>query len=384
MTKMMRSQTRISRTTGLLFLLILALSPALAALTSPVGYASSLSPLTVSRKSSGLVTSDPLSTGDTSLWTFGGSATVYGAPYEVYEDSQGLHIGVESKTAGQWVGYYAARGENAQLFHAVLSLPSSTISAAQNFNTGLYVQTGAADVDYVTCAGGVNNQGYFWAVVQATGTPNGATQFTNLWFQWMAGQPLTRDCTIVTNGSNLLDVYLDGQLVFASTTMSLGYQYPLTAFLEVQSTDDTAMHFSVYDDYYATSSDTITVTGVPPASMVEVVSPSGRVLASGQADSSGLVRLNLAIYHMPLSATIQVYLVGVMVGSSSSLLIYGGDVYSAGPNTGTGGSPSGLATVPYTTEPGTSTIISNAAGQGITLQLTGPSGTSTCILGICL
>jgi hypothetical protein len=375
------------RTKGLMLALLLAMAPAVVVFAAQVGQAASIQPFTLNQAKSGLVTKDPLTTGDASLWTFGGSATVYGAPYQYYEDSAGLHIGVQSNTAGQWAGYYAAKGENAELFNAVLSLPSSTIAAAQNFNTGLYVQTGGPDVNYVTCAGGVNNQGYYWGVVQATGDTNGATRFTNLWFQWMGGQPLTRDCTIVTNGSNLLKVYLDGQLVFSSDTMNLGYQYPLTAFLEVQTTDSSTMHFSVYSDYYATASDTLTVTGVPPNATVEVASPTGSVLATGQADASGTATLKIGMYHMPLQAEIRVFVLGVRVGSTSSVVsLYGGDVYQA--SLAPGGASIGSVSVPYTSDPSTAPVISSAVGNGITLQADGPSvdpsGGSLCVFRVCL
>ena len=315
---------------------------------------------------SGLVTSDPLTTGNTALWTFDGSSVFYHTPHVQFEDAVGLHLGVQTVQGVTWAGYFAAKGENAQVYHAVLSLPSSTIPQVQNFNTGLYVQTGGVNVNYVTCAGGVNNQGYFWGVVQATGNPYGATSYKSLWFQYMGGQLLTRDCTIVTNGSNLLIVYLDGVQVFKSTTMNLGYQYPLTAFLEVQTTDYTAMHFSAYSNYYATSSPNVKVENAPPGSTVRIVGNDGRVFAAAQADNSGTATLDVGMYDMPLNANINVYMFGVQVGStSSSVPIYGGDVYTVTLN------PGGIVQIGsgavYTSNPAVSTIINPNAGQGVKL-----------------
>jgi hypothetical protein len=348
------------------FLIFMIASTTVFALAA-VPHTKAITVYSVDLTQSGVVTSDPLTTGNTALWTFDGSSVYYGTPHEQFEDKVGLHLGVQTIPGVAWAGYFAAKGENAQVFHSVLSLPSSTIPQAQNFNTGLYVQTGGVNVNYVTCAGGVNNQGYFWGVVEATGNPGGATAYKSLWFQWMGGQPLTRDCTIITNGSNLLTVYLDGVKVFSSDSMNLGYEYPLTAFLEVQTTDYSTMHFSAYSDYYATSSPSITVQNAPPGSTVEIVGSGGNVYSSGQVDSSGTSQLNIGMYDMPLNANINVYLFGVLVGSTSaSVPIYGGDVYtvSLSPNIGIG--QVGLGTV-YTSNPTVTPIINPNAGQGVKL-----------------
>jgi hypothetical protein len=207
----------------------------------------------------------------------------------------------------------------------------------------------------------------------------------------MGGQPLTRDCTIVTNGSNLLRVYLDGIVVFSSNTMDLGYQYPLSAFLEVQTTDNTAMYFSVYRDYYATASDTVTVRDAPPGSTVAIVDQSGNFFARGQADNSGTATLQIGMYHMPLRAYIRVFLMGTMIGSTTgSVDIYEGDVYTVSLSLGTGQGQGETPAVPYTSNPSTSTIVNPNVGFGITLdQIAGVvfsigtrSGT-ICMLGTC-
>ncbi len=378
---------RSARTTeATLIALTLALLPVILAVSPTVPTAAAVSLLPVQKTGSGLVTSDPLTTGDTTLWTFGGTAADAGAPHQAFEDASGLHLGVQSLAGGQYYGFYAARGENAQLFHARLSLPSSTISAAQNFNTGLYVQTGGSNVDYIACAGGVNNLGYFWAVVQTTGDPTQATQFNTLWFQWMNNQPLIRDCTVITNGSNLLQVYIDGTLVYSSNSLNLGYQYPLTAFLEVESTDNTTIHFSTYSNYYATSAGTVTVTGAPAGSTAEVVDPSGKVLATGQADLTGTARIDIGKYVMPLSANVEVFLLGTMVASTpATVSIYGGDSYAV--TIGAGGSSVASTPVgPYTTAPSVGGEVNSNSGQGITVDLgkSTDSSAQICLLGICL
>jgi hypothetical protein len=302
---------------------------ALMVMSASLSSAHAVSLYTIKQSQSGLVAQDSLTTGNTASWVFGGSAVGQpGATYQYYEDSQGLHIGVQSGP-NLWAGYYAVAQPTAQVFHAVLTLPSSTIPS-QFFNTGLYVQTGAPLINYVTCAGQVSSAGVYWAVGMATGDANQAATFTTLWQSaFGTNQPLTRDCTIVTNGNNLLTVYLDGTQVYTSNSLSLGYQSPFMVFLEVQSSYSGGMLFSTYRDYYAAKSDSITITGVPTSSVGEIVDPSGAVLAQAPVDSSGTVTLNIGRYHMPLVANIEVFTLGVQTATTASPVpIWGGDSYS--------------------------------------------------------
>jgi len=307
----------------------------------------------------GLVKQDTLTTGDTSYWTFSGSAVLQGAPTTFSEDAQGLHLGIKAAVSGQWAGYYAVSPDtSAFLFHAVLTLPSTTISdTAPNaqFNTGLYVQTAPLPkINYVTCSGAVNFFGYYWGVWLASGNPNQATTITPLWFMWMNNQPLTRDCTIITNGNNLLKVYLDGTLVFSSTTMNLNIPPPFDSFLEVQTTSAAQMLSSTYTDYYATTSGTVTVASAPLSSRVTIEDASGKVLASAQTDSNGNAVLNVEKLHMPLQGYIRSYGLdllggGVMTATTSSpVTIWGGDSYAAtlGPSLAPGSAASAPTNAP--------------------------------------
>jgi hypothetical protein len=371
--------SKTSRTIAALAALLLVGTLGVIAVGSAAVPAKAQSVLSVGRTQSGLVTNDPLTTGNTGLWVFGGSAVVEGTPYNYYEDSSGLHLGVQSNTGGEWSGYYASRGEQAEVFHADLALPEAILPVNQSFNTGLYVQTGGVDVNYVTCAGEVDGGGYAWSVVEATGNENGATNYNTLWFQWENNQPLTRSCTIVTNGSNLLDVYLDGTPVYASTSLNLGYQSPFSVFLEVQGTDNTAMHYSTYTNYYATTSPVVTVNDAPPGSTVEIVGSGGNVVASGSVGPSGTVTMNVARYDMPITGTVEVLEAGLTVASSSTTQIYGGDVYTVGVLGSTGPSLSG----PFTANPGTNDVINPSVGDGLQISLGGGGG-GLCVLGICL
>ena len=280
---------------------------------------------TITLSKPGLVASDSLTTGSTSGWVFGGDA----ASHNYYEDSQGLHIGAHSPADGTWAGYYAVRRDGGTgLFHARLSLPSATTSS-QAFNVGLYAQSGGPGINYVSCVGQATPSGYYWAVVQATGSGTSATSFNNLYFKWMGGQPLTRDCTIVTDGSSLLEVYLDGTLVYSNSSMNLGYVQPLEAFIEVQTSHAGDFLYGTFADFYSTTGGNVRVQNVPPGDVAKVNS-GGSVLASGTAGTSGAVDLSVAQYHMPVSGSVDVYDAnGALIASTGQAAIWGGDAYTA-------------------------------------------------------
>ncbi len=288
--------------------------------------------LAVNQERSGLVASDSLTTGGTGQWIFYGSAPVEGGIGTYSENGSGLYLGVLARTAGTYAGFYARMSVNADVFNAVISLPVNRTAGDVRFNTGLYVQTGGPGVTYVTCDAGVNSRGYSWVVDRAVGDAKQAETITPLWFEANQDQPLTRDCTIVTNGQNLLEVYLDHKLVYSNSSMDLGYQYPLSARVEVQSNDNSTMRFGRYSDFYAATSDNVTVTHAPVGAVVELVSPSGRVYFSKTAGASGTVQIGLAAFAMPLIAYVRVvYLGRTLATSRQPAEVWGGDAYTFGP-----------------------------------------------------
>lgn len=248
--------------------------------------------------------------------------------YSYSEDSQGLHLGVVSPKSGQFIGFFAeSPNTNAQLFHAVLTLPYTTIPA-NSFNTGLYVQTSANHINYVTCAASVVTTGYGWAVVYTTGSSTSATTFTTVW--WQAGGPLTRDCTIVTNGNNMLKVYLDGQLVYSNTTLNLQMPTPFNQYLEVENSYAGSMLFGTYTNYYTTSTGIVTLQGAPPGDTGEIVDSRGNILATSTVGGNGVALLSIEQYHLPITGNVELYDSShTLVASTQSLAsIWGGDVYS--------------------------------------------------------
>lgn len=279
--------------------------------------------------SSGKLAQDSLTTGNTSYWIFGGDAVTEGAPHSYSEDSQGLHLGVQAVQPGVWAGFYAVSpATEGMLFHALLTLPYSSL-ASESFNTGLYVQTSSNNVNYITCAASVDSTGYNWSVVYTTGLPTNAVVFNTVYSQSNSG-PLTRDCTIITNGSNFLEVYLGGQLVYSSGSLLLNMPAPFNSYLEVQTTNSLAQHYASYANYYATTSQNVGLINGPAGGTIRVADSSGRSLGQATISSSGSADIDVGSQLLPISGSVTVYNPDGTVDGSYSGQIWAGDVYGFG------------------------------------------------------
>ncbi len=290
---------------------------------------------------SGLVASDSLTNetmtkdqllANQQFWHYGGSATVYNTPYDISRDPQGFHIGVQAANDGNWTGFYGvAPSSNAILFHAVVTTPVESVPTTNDFyENGLYVQTSTQNVNYVTCFAETGTAGTEWAIISATGNTDGATNFNLLWVDQSPNQPLTRDCTIITNGNNYLKVYLDGTMVYTSNTLDLQMPGQLIAFLEPQTSYAGQMLYGTYKDYYSTTDENVKIANNPSnAARVDLVSPSGTVLASSGI-TSGTATISVGQYHYPMAANIKVYdsANNVIASTANVVNIFGGDVYS--------------------------------------------------------
>ena len=263
-------------------------------------------------------------------WVYGGDAPGENAPFSYYEDTQGLHIGVQAPSNGTYAGYYAVTpNTNAMLFHAVITSPVSTVPYGE-FQNGLYVQTTQAPVNYVTCVSITDNLGTVWAIVHTYGSPFGSLVFDTLWVDTSTNQPLTRDCTIITNGHNYLKVYLDGNMVYTSNTLALGMPAPFNAFLEPQTSYDGQQLFGTYNDFYSALGENIKIVNTPSsASTAKMVDSFGNTLASTPV-ILGNATIDIGRYHLPENANIQVLDSGNVQLASSPVAetVYGGDVYS--------------------------------------------------------
>src|SRR5574337_1617026 len=267
---------------------------------------------------------------NSTYWVYGGDAPAENAPYSYYQDTQGLHIGVQAPASGTYAGYYAVTpNSNAMLFHAVLTTPVRTVPYG-DFQNGLYVQTTQAPVNYVTCVSITDDIGTVWALVHTYGSPYGSLVFDTLWVDTSADQPLTRDCTIITNGHNYLKLYVDNALVYSSNTLALGMPAPFNAFLEPQTSYDGAQLFGTYNDFYSALSENVKVINNPPsAAVAQIVDSSGNLLASAPV-ILGNATIDIGRYHLPATGNIQVLDSSNVSLASSPVTqsVYGGDVYS--------------------------------------------------------
>jgi len=306
-----------------------------------------LSPYSIDKVSSGLVVSDSLTNetetqqqlqANPGYWTYGGDAPIFNAPFAFSRDTQGLHIGVQAPANGTWAGYYAVtKDTKAMVFHSIVSTPLQSIPSNFNwYENGMYVQNGTANVSYVVCTSNTSIVGTQWVVASVKGNAFGALSENILWASPMTlTEPTTRDCTIITNGTNYLKVILDGVKVFESNTLDLGMTHTPVTFLEPQSNYAGQLLSGSYKNFFVASDVNIKVTNNPAlAAKVVLVDPAssttGQVIASAAVDSSGTATLNIGDFAMPLKADIQVYdSNGIeLAATKSPVSLFGGDAYS--------------------------------------------------------
>jgi hypothetical protein len=295
----------------------------------------------INKAQSGLMASDPLNNeiktqqqlqANPGNWKYYGDAIGENVPYTFFKDMQGLHIGVQGPANG-YAGFYAESPNTAaMLFHSVITTPVSTLPVLpvpQFYENGMYIQTSQPTINYVTCTSNTSQWGTVWGVISVTGNSVQALNWNPLWFDTSANQPLTRDCTIITNGDNYLKVYLDGVMVYTNSTLHLNMPGPFNTYLEPQSSYSGQMLTGGFTDYYAATSENVKVTNNPMlAATVDLVDPTGKVLATSPV-VSGNAAFTIGQFHMPLSAYIKIYdSNGIQLASTSSPVnIFGGDVY---------------------------------------------------------
>src|SRR5487761_853909 len=295
--------------------------------------------LALTQTRSGLVVSDPLTSGSVSAWTTGNFSSSVSPLCTPSENSSGICLQVQPQNSNQWAGSFAAQNVgNAAIYHANLTMPYSATPNSVAFNMGLYVKPqltyppnpGQA-VNYVSCGVSVTSNGYTWQVVYGTGNLSGATK-TQLLASSINKPSLTQACTIITNGANLLSVYLGSTLFYSSSSMTLGIVSPLSAYLEIGAVNSTAPMQSEFSDFYAILNNTISVTNAPSGGTVKLVDASNSTIASASVGSNGVATISVTPYQDPPSGYIRVYnSTGKLVASTSSVTtLWGGNTYSVG------------------------------------------------------
>jgi len=289
----------------------------------------------ITRSSSGLVSSDPLNQQLTmqqleqsSYWTFSGDAISQGAPFNFFENSAGLHIGVQAVSPGTFAGFYAVSpNTNFVMTHALVTAPVSTVPQGI-FEAGIYVQTADGNVNYVTCTSSTTSAGTIWELVWATGNTMGATNFVTLWSSG-TGLPLTENCQIITNGNNYLKLFLDGRLVYSSSSLSLQMPSPFQIYLEPETSYSGKELYASFLNYYLTSGEYLTINNLPVKATHVVLVSNGHVIARAMK-RSGSAMIEMGGFTQPVNARIEALSSsGAIVASTSGPVpLFGGDVYS--------------------------------------------------------
>ena len=288
---------------------------------------------------SGLVVSDPLTSGNVSAWTTGGFSSSVSPLCTPSENSSGVCLQVQPQNSNQWAGNFIAQNVgNASVYHALLNMSYSATPSNVAFNMGLYVKpqltyppSPGQAVNYVSCGVSVTSNGYVWQVVYGKGNLSGAsnTQVLNYTFNKPS---LAEACTIITNGANLLTVYLGSTLFYSNSSMNLQITSPLSAYLEIGAVNSTGPMQSEFSDFYASSNNTINVTNAPAGGTVKIIDSSNSTIASASVGTNGVAKIPVTPYAEPLNAYIRVYdSTGKLVATTSSLrALWGGDTYSVG------------------------------------------------------
>ena len=352
---------------------------AFAIATSPVwgslvyGNSAQAATPTLAKTGSGLVAADSLTQNlnrsqleQSSYWRFTGDAPEEGAPYNFFENSSGLYIGVQAKSNSTFAGFFAV-SPNTQflLAHVQITAPLRTVPNS-SYEAGLYIQTASGNVNYITCTTLTTNQGTVWEIIWATGDTNGANHYTTLWTSG-TNLPLTEDCTIITNGHNYLKVFLGGSQVYYSTSLNLLMPQPFQVYLEPETSYTGSMLYSIYKNYYITTNQYLTVKGLPSnAARVEVVNSAGNVLASAH-NSGGTATVGTGSFVYPISETIKVLDSSnkVLAATSGPVPIFGGDTYSMGTTGSTISITIKTVSLSGATITGLYSYITNSAGQTV-------------------
>lgn len=279
---------------------------------------------TIHKIKSGLETYDQLKDGNLSRisvdkikstvthgWLYYGSAFGVNAPVSVHEDSQkGLVIGAAAAREGDWVSHYAMSPDTyATVFHTVMTNPYTSLSNDSEFQVGMYVQTTISNglVNYVSCGAYSSPSGVVWQVVYASANFSQANNYQTLWRDTSIGQPITRDCKLLTNGNNYLEVYIDNVRVYSNNTLRLQMPQPFNSYLEVTTPSSDRIRYALFEDYYAAYGKTVKVINAPAGGRVKIIGESNKVLADALVQNDGTSNLNIIQYPFPLISKIQIY-----------------------------------------------------------------------------
>ncbi|TLY12274.1 MAG: hypothetical protein E6K84_06960, partial [Thaumarchaeota archaeon] len=379
---------------GHLLILLVASMLVLSAFSLPQRGALGSSSYSIVKTKSGLVARDRLNNAiqtkqqvlaNTTYWSYYGTVYEKQTTFDIYKDSQGLHIGEpgpDHVTFGNdaYSGFYAVSPwTNAVLVHAVLTATDQPVPD-HNFQNQLEIFASGPNINYLSCFAMTDSSGRYWKLVHGYGDSVEAHTFDFLWQDTSANQPITRECTMITNGRNYLRVYVDNVLVYSNGALSLNMPAPFQYYLITMNsfsgsaTSPDGTRYGVFRDYYLTSDESITVTtnSAPNAATVNLTDQAGTVLASSPV-AAGSATLNVGGYRFPLTATINVYDSSGSLLTSSPTSLYGGDAYEVDPAPNPGPISTTTTTTATTT---TGTTTTTTAGTSTTSSTSTASSTT--------
>lgn len=257
---------------------------------------------TLTRTASGLLAEEPFDTARPFRdiedgYEFNGSATP-GTGY-VRVAASGLKVGVHQHGA-RFEGWFAVTRKaypRDGVYHVDMSRPAGNVSGDGNQGEAVFaVQTGTTKqnglINYVVVAsnsaGGVTS----WLIGYSHGHLADARLETLSSTAPSPSAATSEGVTLRTDGRRSFEVWFGASRVYASDALALDIAPPYQPYLEVQARR--IAYESSFQDFWITSSDAITVQGLPAGEQVELVGKGGDQLASS------VVRGSAAVLRPPL------------------------------------------------------------------------------------
>ena len=149
--------------------------------------------------------------------------------------------------------------------------------------------------------------GIFWQVVQVIGNSTQGEDYRTLWRDESLNQPSTKDCKLITNGDNFLEVHLDNKLVYSNSSLDLQMPPPFNSYLELTTPSADEMRYGQFKDYYETYGKGIKLINLPANGSVQIIGNSNQLISNSSINSKGVVEFDLLQHPFPLVANMRIY-----------------------------------------------------------------------------
>ena len=284
----------------------------------------------ISQTDSGFILTDSLM-GETleDYWSPGGNAESLQAHHYHFTDDEGLHIGIQAPEFGVYAGYnLVSPPSNGTLFHAKITAP--TLYIPNGFlQNGLYVQSSLDPFNFVSCQVTSSSTGKLsWGITQTYFDEEGNSQYKVLWSGPNPTPTKTSECTIITNGDNHLRVLLDRNEVYENDKLDLQMKKPLRAYLEAQSSYAGQQLYGIYEDFYITSGDSVSVVNLPHYIGQVILTDETDALITSAEVIDGTAKIDVGNFHLPFTASIHaVNNQQRFISTQEPVILFGGDVF---------------------------------------------------------